>query len=540
MVITTYSVLESDYRKNVLPTKVACEYCGKKYYPVQLKMHLAFWCGPDAQRTDAQAKTVIKKQKKGGAAGAGAGAGAAEGEEEEEEEEEEPPLKKGKSKGKGKGKGTAGKGKGKSKPDAKGKGKAAAEEDDDDDDGDSDYEDEAAEEEEEEGGGGGHWASLKERWMAANKKKRAALKEAAAGGGGNEGEEEAGAGDAPLVAADKSVLHSVRWHRIILDEAHCIKDRASNTAKAVFALSSSFKWALSGTPLQNRVAELYSQIRFLQVDPVRQPLPIMRVAPYQEHTPSAVLRCGTLRPCAPPPLSAPVRALLLQGGGLRVQEPRLLVRPRLAPLRPLRAHAAAALLLVEPPRGEPHQVQRLPGARANTFCRSPSLCDSRADARGRPPHAQGKGRRALMTLKHEARGIPAPHPPPRGRLHMSGGGGGGGAGAGVDAAAAHQGAACGGPRAAAALELPAARRAGPGGGGLLRGAVHAQPRRVRRVRRRRHRPQQLRAHLRLAHPAAPGACGRKRPHLGPTAVPRWSHARAGGVPPVSGGVRGGP
>jgi SNF2 family DNA or RNA helicase len=42
----------------------------------------------------------------------------------------------------------------------------------------------------------------------------------------------------------------VRWRRIVLDEAHCIKDRACNTAKAVFALSSKYKWALSGTPLQ--------------------------------------------------------------------------------------------------------------------------------------------------------------------------------------------------------------------------------------------------------------------------------------------------
>jgi len=54
---------------------------------------------------------------------------------------------------------------------------------------------------------------------------------------------------------------------LILVQAHCIKDRRSNTAKSVFALSSSFKWALSGTPLQNRVGELYSQIRFLQIDP---------------------------------------------------------------------------------------------------------------------------------------------------------------------------------------------------------------------------------------------------------------------------------
>ncbi|CAI5466108.1 unnamed protein product [Closterium sp. Yama58-4] len=64
-----------------------------------------------------------------------------------------------------------------------------------------------------------------------------------------------------------SVLHLVRWRRIILDEAHSIKDRRCNTARAVFTLCSDFKWALSGTPLQNRVGELYSLIRFLQINP---------------------------------------------------------------------------------------------------------------------------------------------------------------------------------------------------------------------------------------------------------------------------------
>lgn len=52
-----------------------------------------------------------------------------------------------------------------------------------------------------------------------------------------------------------------------LDEAHNIKERATNTAKAAFELMSDFKWCLSGTPLQNRVGELYSLVRFLGGDP---------------------------------------------------------------------------------------------------------------------------------------------------------------------------------------------------------------------------------------------------------------------------------
>ncbi len=64
-----------------------------------------------------------------------------------------------------------------------------------------------------------------------------------------------------------SVLQEVSWFRIILDESHYIKDRSSSTAKAVFRLTSLNKLCLTGTPLQNRVSELFSQVRFLRVDP---------------------------------------------------------------------------------------------------------------------------------------------------------------------------------------------------------------------------------------------------------------------------------
>ncbi|OMH83638.1 DNA repair protein RAD16 [Zancudomyces culisetae] len=66
---------------------------------------------------------------------------------------------------------------------------------------------------------------------------------------------------------EQSMLHTINWHRVILDEAHNIKDRTSNTARASFALKATYRWCLSGTPLQNRVGELYSLIRFLQLKP---------------------------------------------------------------------------------------------------------------------------------------------------------------------------------------------------------------------------------------------------------------------------------
>lgn len=66
---------------------------------------------------------------------------------------------------------------------------------------------------------------------------------------------------------NQSPLHCVRWGRLVLDEAHRIKQRTNSTSLAAFALAADFRWCLSGTPLQNRVGELYSLVRFLRFSP---------------------------------------------------------------------------------------------------------------------------------------------------------------------------------------------------------------------------------------------------------------------------------
>jgi SNF2-related domain len=43
VVLTTYSILEVDFRKNLMAPKAACEFCGKKFQPERLKVHLR--CG---------------------------------------------------------------------------------------------------------------------------------------------------------------------------------------------------------------------------------------------------------------------------------------------------------------------------------------------------------------------------------------------------------------------------------------------------------------------------------------------------------------
>lgn len=39
------------------------------------------------------------------------------------------------------------------------------------------------------------------------------------------------------------------------------------TAKATFALKVDYRWCLTGTPLQNRIGEFFSLIRFLNITP---------------------------------------------------------------------------------------------------------------------------------------------------------------------------------------------------------------------------------------------------------------------------------
>ncbi|KAJ5160214.1 DNA repair helicase rad5-16 [Penicillium canariense] len=61
------------------------------------------------------------------------------------------------------------------------------------------------------------------------------------------------------------VLHQIRWHRIILDEGHVIKNRDSAVSTAVRALTGVHKWILSGTPLHNCVEELFPYFNFIGV-----------------------------------------------------------------------------------------------------------------------------------------------------------------------------------------------------------------------------------------------------------------------------------
>lgn len=62
-------------------------------------------------------------------------------------------------------------------------------------------------------------------------------------------------------------LFSVAFFRVILDEAHTIKNRQAKTSKACYELSAQHRWVLTGTPIVNRLEDLFSLVRFLKVEP---------------------------------------------------------------------------------------------------------------------------------------------------------------------------------------------------------------------------------------------------------------------------------
>lgn len=63
-------------------------------------------------------------------------------------------------------------------------------------------------------------------------------------------------------------LFYLNLERLVLDEAHTIKDSRSSTNTAISNIKSRKRWGLTGTPVQNRVSDLYSLIKFLKIDPL--------------------------------------------------------------------------------------------------------------------------------------------------------------------------------------------------------------------------------------------------------------------------------
>lgn len=66
-----------------------------------------------------------------------------------------------------------------------------------------------------------------------------------------------------LVRNDIEQLRQQEFHYVILDESQNIKNLSSQATQAVFLLKAEHRLAISGTPIENNLSELYSLFRFL-------------------------------------------------------------------------------------------------------------------------------------------------------------------------------------------------------------------------------------------------------------------------------------
>ncbi|KAA0169554.1 hypothetical protein FNF28_01998 [Cafeteria roenbergensis] len=388
VVITSYSIVEAEFRRMIAPSKVRCDYCGKLFMPEKLRFHLKYFCGPDAVLTEAQRKQERGEggemkgwmrralaQRGGGGpkggrpspgAGKGAGSGAAKGkgkwagkgrgssagaggkhaaarlaaalgEDEgdsdagdsardgEHESEEDattwtgaegtagrsrrPTGGRGESKGKpSSSKGAAAKAKtpgasGKASP---GGGRAArsplrkaaaagrsgarraaaalaggdasdgddddvfapdSDDDDDDDDDDEDDDGDGNDDDDDEGADDDDDGDCDDEDDDDDDGSDAGSVGASEKSSSTAGRKGSGKSGKPPSLGPVSPLQQIYWRRVVLDEAHAIKNLASATARAVLSLTAERRWCLSGTPLQNRAGELNALVRFLRTDP---------------------------------------------------------------------------------------------------------------------------------------------------------------------------------------------------------------------------------------------------------------------------------
>ncbi|SGY34513.1 BQ5605_C002g01645 [Microbotryum silenes-dioicae] len=68
-------------------------------------------------------------------------------------------------------------------------------------------------------------------------------------------------------ASGHGLLFKLCWYRIVIDEAHFIRNRMTKMSRACVELDGVFRWCLTGTPVINSLADYFALLKFLRIRP---------------------------------------------------------------------------------------------------------------------------------------------------------------------------------------------------------------------------------------------------------------------------------
>jgi len=66
---------------------------------------------------------------------------------------------------------------------------------------------------------------------------------------------------------ENPILLSLPWHRVILDEAHCIRNQRTVASRACCSLQAKHRWCVTGTLMQNSLEDIFGLMKFLKHEP---------------------------------------------------------------------------------------------------------------------------------------------------------------------------------------------------------------------------------------------------------------------------------
>lgn len=66
-----------------------------------------------------------------------------------------------------------------------------------------------------------------------------------------------------------NLLTKIKWNRLIFDEAHHLRNKKTERYKSCEKIKSEIRWLISGTPIQNKMSDLYNLLRIIGISNVK-------------------------------------------------------------------------------------------------------------------------------------------------------------------------------------------------------------------------------------------------------------------------------